>query len=110
MPNPPNRSDGAPGIDGVTFESIDVAAVDGFLVQLRDALDAIVVSSLPDERGPAAVGRARVQLGQSVATAGATQAHRLLVADERAAETRQNPAAAYSNTRGTTGSCWRRVI
>jgi len=31
-------NDGAPGIDGVTFESIEVAGVDGFLAQLRDEL------------------------------------------------------------------------
>ena len=29
---------GAPGIDGVTFESIEVVGVDGFLAQLRDEL------------------------------------------------------------------------
>jgi RNA-directed DNA polymerase len=31
-------NDGAPGIDGVTFESIEVAGVDRFLAQLRDEL------------------------------------------------------------------------
>src|SRR6202171_2253928 len=31
-------NDGAPGIYGVTFESIDAAGVDGFLAQLRDEL------------------------------------------------------------------------
>ena len=31
-------NDGAPGIDGVTFESIEVAGADGFLAQLRDEL------------------------------------------------------------------------
>src|SRR2546428_13710146 len=34
------RNNGAPGIDGVTFEAIEGAGVDAFLVQLRDELDA----------------------------------------------------------------------
>ena len=32
------RNNGAPGIDGVTFEAIEGAGVDAFLVQLRDEL------------------------------------------------------------------------
>jgi RNA-directed DNA polymerase len=32
------KNDGAPGIDGVTFEAIEQAGVDGFLEQLRDEL------------------------------------------------------------------------
>jgi hypothetical protein len=32
------ENNGAPGIDGVTFEAIEEAGVEGFLVQLRDAL------------------------------------------------------------------------
>ena len=31
-------NDGAPGIDGVTFDAIETAGVDGFLAQLRDEL------------------------------------------------------------------------
>ena len=31
-------NDGAPGIDGVTFETLDAAGVDDFLAQLRDEL------------------------------------------------------------------------
>jgi RNA-directed DNA polymerase len=32
------KNDGAPGIDGVTFEAIEGSGVDGFLTQLRDEL------------------------------------------------------------------------
>src|SRR5262245_17443729 len=32
------ENDGAPGIDGVTFEAIEKSGVDGFLEQLRDEL------------------------------------------------------------------------
>ena len=32
------QNDGAPGLDGVTFEAIDAAGVDAFLAQLRDDL------------------------------------------------------------------------
>jgi RNA-directed DNA polymerase len=34
-------NDGAPGIDGVTFEAIEAAGVDDFIVQLRDELVAL---------------------------------------------------------------------
>jgi RNA-directed DNA polymerase len=33
-----NANDGAPGIDGVTFDAIETVGVDGFLAQLRDEL------------------------------------------------------------------------
>jgi RNA-directed DNA polymerase len=32
------RNNGAPGIDGITFEAIEAAGVDAFLVQLQDDL------------------------------------------------------------------------
>jgi retron-type reverse transcriptase len=32
-------NDGAPGIDGVTFEAIEAAGVEGFLAQLREELE-----------------------------------------------------------------------
>jgi Group II intron, maturase-specific domain len=32
------RNNGAPGLDGVTFEAIEAAGVDAFLVQLQDEL------------------------------------------------------------------------
>src|SRR5438128_4842434 len=32
------QNDGAPGIDGVTFEAIEAAGVDAFLAQLRNEL------------------------------------------------------------------------
>jgi RNA-directed DNA polymerase len=41
---------GAPGIDGVTFESIEVAGVDGFLAQLRDELVTVRYRPLRNRR------------------------------------------------------------
>src|SRR5438128_10258661 len=44
------RNNGAPGIDGVTFEAIEGAGVDAFLVQLRDELDARTYRPLRNRR------------------------------------------------------------
>jgi len=61
--------------------------------QAGGALDAAVLSPVSRERGPAAIERAGLQLGQPVAAAGVAQAHRQLVADQRAATPRQNRRA-----------------
>ena len=61
-------------------------------------LDAIVMSPVPGERGPAAAVRARLQLEQPLATTGAPDADRHLVADQPPAAPRQNGWAA-SQTR-----------
>ena len=58
------------------------------------ALDPAIVSSIPGERSPLAVERARLQLGQPVASAGAAKANRYLVADQLAAAPRQDGRAA----------------
>jgi RNA-directed DNA polymerase len=44
------RNDGAPGIDGVTFEAIEAAGVEAFLGQLRDALVARTYGPLRNRR------------------------------------------------------------
>jgi len=44
------RNNGAPGIDGVTFEAIEGAGVDAFLVQLRDELVARTYRPLRNRR------------------------------------------------------------
>ena len=44
------RHDGAPGIDGVTFEAIEAAGVDPFLAQLRDELVSRTYRPLRDRR------------------------------------------------------------
>jgi hypothetical protein len=68
------RNNGAPGIDGVTFEAIEAAGVDAFLAQLRDELAARTYRPLRNRRaeipsvaewlaaeggGPATAGGAR---------------------------------------------------
>ncbi len=44
------RNNGAPGIDGVTFEAIEAAGVDTFLAQLRDELVARTYRPLRNRR------------------------------------------------------------
>ena len=44
------RNNGAPGIDGVTFEAIEAAGVDAFLAQLRDELVARTYRPLRNRR------------------------------------------------------------
>ena len=44
------QNDGAPGIDGVTFEAIEEAGVDPFLAQLRDELVARTYRPLRNRR------------------------------------------------------------
>src|SRR3989475_10510367 len=45
------RNNGAPGIDGVTFEAIEAAGVEAFLAQLRDELAARTYRPLRNRRG-----------------------------------------------------------
>jgi RNA-directed DNA polymerase len=42
-----NRNDGAPGIDGVTFEAIEAQGVEALLEQLRDELIGRTYQPLP---------------------------------------------------------------
>ena len=44
------ENDGAPGIDGVTFEAIEAQGVDGFLEQIRDELVQRTYKPLPARR------------------------------------------------------------
>ena len=44
------ENDGAPGIDGVTFEAIEAQGVDGFLEQIRDELVQRIYKPLPARR------------------------------------------------------------
>src|ERR1035437_1239222 len=62
--------------------------------QAGRALDATIVSPLPSERSPLAAERARVQLGESVAAAGAPGADRHLVAHQSPAAPGQDGWAA----------------
>ena len=41
------ENDGAPGVDGVTFEAIETQGVDGFLEQIRDELNQRTYAPLP---------------------------------------------------------------
>jgi RNA-directed DNA polymerase len=56
------RKDGAPGIDGVTFEAIEAAGLEAFLAELRDALVARTYRPLRNRRVeiPKDGGRVRV--------------------------------------------------
>ena len=58
--------------------------------QAGGALDTLVLSPIPGERGPVATERARVQLGKSVAATDPAQAHRALVIDQPPAAPRQD--------------------
>ena len=44
------QNDGAPGVDGVTFEAIEAQGVDGFLEQIRDELVRRTYEPLPARR------------------------------------------------------------
>ena len=46
-------NDGAPGIDGVTFDAIEAAGVEGFLAQIRDEL--VTVSYRPQRNRQRAI-------------------------------------------------------
>ena len=44
------KNDGAPGIDGVTFEAIEAGGVDGFLEQIRDELASRRYAPMPNRK------------------------------------------------------------
>src|SRR5438874_3890969 len=56
------RNDGAPGIDGVTFEAIEESGVESFLKQIRDELDNNTYQPMPVRKKeiPKDVGKVRV--------------------------------------------------
>src|SRR6202051_4889271 len=56
------QNDGAPGVDGVTFEAIETQGVDGFLEQIRDELNQRNYVPLPPRKQeiPKDVGKVRV--------------------------------------------------
>jgi RNA-directed DNA polymerase len=56
------RNDGAPGIDGVTFEAIEAAGVEPFLAQLRDELVARTYRPLRNRRVEIPKGEGRVRV------------------------------------------------
>jgi len=56
------QNDGAPGIDGVTFEAIEVAGVELFLAQLRDELVARTYRPLRTRRVEIPKGGGRVRV------------------------------------------------
>ena len=56
------QKDGAPGIDGVTFEAIEAAGVESFLAQLRDELVARTYRPLRNRRVEIPKGEGRVRV------------------------------------------------
>jgi RNA-directed DNA polymerase len=56
------ENNGAPGSDGVTFEAIEAAGVEGFLVQLRDALVARTYRPLRNRRVEIPKGGGKVRV------------------------------------------------
>jgi RNA-directed DNA polymerase len=56
------QNDGAPGIDGVTFEAIEAAGVEGFLAELRDELVARTYRPLRNRRVEIPKGEGRVRV------------------------------------------------
>jgi RNA-directed DNA polymerase len=56
------QNDGAPGVDGVTFESIEAQGAEGLLEQLRDELTGCTYTPLPARRQeiPKDGGRVRI--------------------------------------------------
>ena len=59
------QNDGAPGIDGVTFEAIEAQGVEALLEQLRDELTGRTYQPLPARKQeiPKDGGKVRVELG-----------------------------------------------
>ena len=45
-----SRNDGAPGIDGVTFEAIEESGAETFLVQIRDELVTDTFRPMPAQK------------------------------------------------------------
>src|SRR5438270_12411321 len=60
------QNDGAPGIDGVTFEAIEAQGVEALLEQLRDELTGCTYKPLPARKQeiPKDGGKVRVLSGQ----------------------------------------------
>ena len=56
------QNDGAPGIDGVTFEAIETSGVDAFLAQLRDELVSRTYQPLRTRRVEIPKGEGRVRV------------------------------------------------
>ena len=56
------EKDGAPGIDGVTFEAIEAAGVDAFLAQLREELVSGTYQPLRNRRVEIPKGEGKVRV------------------------------------------------
>jgi RNA-directed DNA polymerase len=56
------QNDGAPGIDGVTFEAIETSGVDAFLAQVRDELVSRTYQSLRTRRVEIPKGEGKVRI------------------------------------------------
>src|SRR5882762_9460246 len=87
------QNDGAPGVDGVTFEAIETQGVDGFLEQIRDELNQRNYVPLPARKQeiPKDGGKVRVLSIPAIRDRVVQGALKLILEPDRAGALRRRP-------------------